>query len=69
MEPQNYFKHDLKIEFNQELTNMMGKTQVPGYYVFESMVAVVFQSIFYSEMHQNNIFLFKKLIFNINISK
>ena len=28
------------------------------YRVFESMVAVVFQSVFYSKMHQNNTFLF-----------
>jgi hypothetical protein len=30
--------------------------------VFESMVAIIFQSIFHLEMHQNNIFfIFKKL--------
>ena len=28
---------------------------------FRSMVAIVFQSVFYSEMHQNNIFLSLKL--------
>ena len=26
--------------------------------VFESVVAVAFQSVFHSEMHQNNVFLF-----------
>jgi hypothetical protein len=31
------------------------------------MVAVGFQSIFYAEMHQNNIFL--KIIFEISTSK
>ena len=35
-----------------------------------SVVAVTFQSIFYLEMHQNNIFFyFKKFIFNIITSK
>jgi hypothetical protein len=37
--------------------------------VFESVVVVAFQSAFCSEMHQNNIFYFKKIIFNINTSK
>jgi hypothetical protein len=38
--------------------------------VFENVVAVVFQNNFYSEKYQNNIiFLFLKIIFNINISK
>jgi hypothetical protein len=36
--------------------------------VFESVVAVAFQSVFNSEMHQNNI-LFFKFIFDINASK
>jgi hypothetical protein len=36
--------------------------------VFESVVAVTFQSVFNSEMHQNNI-LFFKFIFDINASK
>ena len=31
--------------------------------VFESVVAVAFQSIFYSKMHQNNVFLFLKNYF------
>jgi hypothetical protein len=30
---------------------------------FESVVAVVFQSVFHSEMYQNNIFLFLKNYF------
>jgi hypothetical protein len=33
------------------------------------VVVVVFQSAFCSEMHQNNIFYLKKIIFNINTSK
>jgi hypothetical protein len=37
--------------------------------VFESVVVVAFQSVFHSEMHQNNIFYFKKIIFNISASK
>jgi hypothetical protein len=37
---------------------------------FWSVVAVVFQSFFRSEMHQNNIFFyFLKFIFNISASK
>jgi hypothetical protein len=39
-----------------------------GQDVFESVVAVAFQSVFNSEMHQNNI-LFFKFIFDINASK
>jgi len=31
--------------------------------VFENIVAVIFQSVFHSEMHQNNIFLFFKNYF------
>jgi len=31
--------------------------------LFESMAVVVFQSVFHSEMHQNNIFLFLKNYF------
>ena len=34
-----------------------------------SAVAVAFQSVFYVEIHQNNIFLFLKIIFKISISK
>jgi hypothetical protein len=37
--------------------------------MFESVVAVAFQSVFYLEMYQNNIFLFLKIIFDISISK
>jgi len=37
--------------------------------VFESVIAVAFQSVFRSKMHQNNIFYFKKIIFNIITSK
>jgi hypothetical protein len=39
--------------------------------VFESVVAIVFQKVFHSEMHQNNIYFlfFKKIIFYINTSK
>jgi len=33
--------------------------------VFDIMVAVIFQNIFYLEIHQNK-FLFFKLIFNIS---
>ena len=33
------------------------------------MVAVVFQSVFCFEMHQNNIFYLKKIIFDISTSK
>ena len=35
--------------------------------MFKSVVVVVFQNMFYLEMHQNNIFF--KIIFDINISK
>jgi hypothetical protein len=34
-----------------------------------SMIVVVFQSVFRAEMHQNNIFYFKKIIFKISTSK
>ena len=37
--------------------------------VFGSVVMIVFQSIFYSEMYQNNIFYFLKIIFNISALK
>jgi len=37
--------------------------------VFESVVVVAFQNIFYLKIHQNNIFLFFKINFNINLSK
>jgi hypothetical protein len=37
--------------------------------VFESIVVVVFQSVFRSEMHHNNIFLKKIIIFDISTSK
>jgi hypothetical protein len=29
--------------------------------VFESVVAVAFQSVFHAEMHQNNVFFLKKI--------
>jgi len=35
----------------------------------KSVIAVAFQSTFYLEMHQNNIFLKKKIIFEISASK
>jgi len=38
--------------------------------VFKSVVTVIFQSIFYLEIHQNNIiFYFLKINFDISISK
>jgi len=37
--------------------------------VFGSVVMIVFQSIFYSEMYQNNIFYFLKIIFDISALK
>jgi hypothetical protein len=38
--------------------------------LFGSVVAIVFQNVFYSEIYQNNIFFyFLKIIFNINASK
>jgi hypothetical protein len=38
--------------------------------VFENIIAVDFQSVFHSKMHQNNIFLyFLKIIFDISASK
>jgi hypothetical protein len=37
--------------------------------VFGSVVMIVFQSIFYSEMYQNNIFYFFKIIFDISALK
>jgi hypothetical protein len=38
--------------------------------VFGNVVAVIFQSSFNSEMHQNNIyFYFKKTIFDISVTK
>jgi len=36
--------------------------------VFGNVVAVVFQSVFYLKMHQNNFFNFLKIIFDINTS-
>jgi hypothetical protein len=37
--------------------------------VSRNVVAVAFQSAFYVEMHQNNFFYFKKIIFYISASK
>jgi hypothetical protein len=37
--------------------------------VFGSVVVVAFQSVFHSEMHQNNVFYFLKIIFDISASK
>jgi hypothetical protein len=37
--------------------------------LFGSVVAVAFQSVFRAEMHQNDVFLFLKIIFEINVSK
>jgi len=37
--------------------------------MFESVVAVAFQSSFYLEIYQNNIFYFLKIIFDISSSK
>jgi len=35
--------------------------------MFKSVVIVAFQSVFHSEMHQNNIYYFlKKIIFDVN---
>jgi len=36
---------------------------------FENVVAIAFQSVFFLEIHQNNIcFIFKKIIFDISTS-
>ena len=37
--------------------------------MFESVVTVAFQSSFYLEIYQNNIFYFLKIIFDISVSK
>jgi hypothetical protein len=37
--------------------------------MFGNVTTVAFQSIFYSEMYQNNIFYFLKIIFDISVSK
>jgi hypothetical protein len=37
--------------------------------IFENIITVVFQNIFYSEIYQNNIFYFLKIIFDISASK
>jgi hypothetical protein len=37
--------------------------------LFESVIAVTFQSVFHLEIYQNNIFYFLKIIFDINVSK
>jgi len=37
--------------------------------MFRIVVTVVFYSVFYSEIYQNNIFYFLKIIFDINASK
>ena len=37
--------------------------------VFKSVIIVVFQSVFHSEKHADNIFYFLKIIFKINTSK
>jgi hypothetical protein len=37
--------------------------------VFQRVVAVAFQSAFYLEVYQNNIFYFLKIIFDISASK
>jgi len=37
--------------------------------VFESVITVVFQSIFYLKIYQNNFFYFLKIIFNIYTPK
>jgi len=37
--------------------------------VFGNVVVVVFQSVFHSEMYQNNIFLFFIFFFDISASK
>jgi hypothetical protein len=45
------------------LKNKLINLYPPAKRVFESVVAVVFQSFFYSKIHQNNIFLFLKNYF------
>jgi hypothetical protein len=37
--------------------------------MFENVVLVAFQNVFCSKIHQNNIFYFKKFIFDISTSK
>jgi len=37
--------------------------------VFDSVVAVAFQITFRAEMHANDVFYFKKIIFDISTSK
>ena len=37
--------------------------------MFRNVVAVIFQNIFYAEMHQNNVFYFLKIIFEIGAFK
>jgi hypothetical protein len=39
------------------------------YYLFDNVVVVVFQSIFYLKIYQNNFFYFLKIIFDIITSR
>jgi len=39
------------------------------YGLFENVVTVAFQSVFHAEMHQNDVFYFLKIIFEISASK
>jgi hypothetical protein len=43
--------------------------QFDEFNLFGSVVVVGFQSIFYLEMHQNDVFLFLKIIFDISALK
>jgi hypothetical protein len=47
--------------FNTRNKDLTLKKNLKG--VFGSVVEVAFQNIFYSKMHQNNIFLFLKIYF------
>jgi hypothetical protein len=60
---------ELEKAYGIEANNMTQCLKVSA--LFESVVAVAFQSIFHAEMHQNDVFLFLffKIIFEISASK
>jgi len=48
---------------------MSFRTLIKMFFLFESVVEIVFQSVFRLKMYLNNIFLFLNFFFNISTSK
>jgi hypothetical protein len=64
----HFYSYSLKYLNDTPLAAAKFQYWTPHFFVFESVIAVAFQSVFYLKIHQNNIY-FLKIYFDTSTSK